>query len=132
MPAGRPSKYNPKLHPIIAEALGRLGYINTKIAEEIGVNELTIRRWEKSHPEFCTALKKGKDSIDDQVEAALLRKALGDGKAAVTACIFWLKNRRPDKWRDVQDRRYFAEGNLNSFLEQLIAERHKAESGDVS
>ena len=24
----------------------------------------------------------------------------------VTACIFWLKNRRPDKWRDRQDQRH--------------------------
>ena len=35
--------------------------------------------------------------MDFEVENALLKKALyGD----TTAQIFWLKNRRPDKWRD--------------------------------
>ena len=37
--------------------------------------------------------------MDYQVENALLSSAL-DGNT--TAQIFWLKNRRPDKWRDKQ------------------------------
>ncbi len=39
----------------------------------------------------------GGDYYDYQVENALLNKALGGD---TTAQIFWLKNRRPDKWRD--------------------------------
>ena len=42
-------------------------------------------------------LKRGKEVVDYQVENALLNKALGGD---TTAQIFWLKNRRPDKWRD--------------------------------
>ena len=37
--------------------------------------------------------------IDFQVENALLSSAL---EGNTTAQIFWLKNRRPDKWRDKQ------------------------------
>ena len=37
---------------------------------------------------------------DFQIENALFKSAL-DGN--VTAQIFWLKNRRPDKWRDRQE-----------------------------
>ena len=39
----------------------------------------------------------GKEVVDYQVENALLSAAL---EGNTTAQIFWLKNRRPDKWRD--------------------------------
>jgi hypothetical protein len=45
------------------------------------------------------ALKRGRDASDERVIESLYRKALsGD----VGACCFWLKNRRPSEWRDVQ------------------------------
>lgn len=69
--------------------------------------------------------KKGKEVVDIEVENALLKRALGysyeEKKVEVseegtkvtktikevvpdtTAQIFWLKNRRPDRWRDKQD-----------------------------
>ena len=54
-------------------------------------------RYKQNHSEIRDALKKGKEVVDYQVENALLNKALnGD----TTAQIFWLKNRKPDKWRD--------------------------------
>ena len=79
--------------------------------------------WKNKHPEISKSLKKGKEVVDIQVENALLKRALGydyqeqrieksekDGTkiiqtikhvpADTTAQIFWLKNRRPDKWRD--------------------------------
>ena len=44
-------------------------------------------------------LKKGKAVVDFAVENAFLKRAMsGD----TTAQIFWLKNRRPDLWRDRQ------------------------------
>lgn len=69
------------------------------------------------------ALKKGKEVVDRQVENALLKRALGykytetrtkteNGEITetitiekevipdVTAQIFWLKNRKPEAWRD--------------------------------
>jgi len=51
----------------------------------------------KKNPEFLQAIKKGKLIADYQVEKSLFEKAIhGD----TTAMIFWLKNRRPDLWRD--------------------------------
>lgn len=37
------------------------------------------------------------------IERTIKKKKLAPD---VTACIFWLKNRRPDTWRDVQDHRF--------------------------
>src|SRR6201987_1759206 len=51
-----------------------------------------------------STLKAGKDAFDDRVERSLYHLAIGwNGQPPnTTAAIFWLKNRRPDRWRDVQ------------------------------
>ena len=81
----------------LLEGWARDGLTDEQIAERIGINPATLYDWKKKYPEISEALKKGKEVVDYEVENALLLKALcGD----VTAQIFWLKNRRPDKWRD--------------------------------
>ena len=83
-------------------------------------------KWKNDHSDISDTLKRGKEVIDLQVENALLKRALGyeyeevsekyeygemtERKVAkkhvipdTTAQIFWLKNRRPDKWKDKQD-----------------------------
>ena len=107
---GRPSPYDPKLHPKLGFWLAHAGLTNEQMAEEIGIHVDTLYEWRKAHPEFSESLKGGKATPDDEVEAALLRRAKGfkylEGskeKVALpdtTACIFWLKNRRPTDWRD--------------------------------
>jgi hypothetical protein len=64
-----------------------------------------LDRWKQKYPEFRCALKAGKEASDDRVERSLYQLAIGRNGAApnVTACIFWLKNRRKDRWRDVQN-----------------------------
>ena len=46
-----------------------------------------------------------KEASDDRVERSLYQLAIGwNGQPPnTTAAIFWLKNRRPDRWRDVQN-----------------------------
>jgi hypothetical protein len=90
---------------LIAKACARFGAIEEEIADELHINHATLDNWKKKYPEFLGALKAGKDAIDDRVEDSLYRLAIGWNGAApnVTACIFWLKNRRPSEWRDVQN-----------------------------
>jgi hypothetical protein len=59
----------------------------------------------QKYPEFRCALKAGKEAADDRVERSLYQLAIGwNGQPPnATACIFWLKNRRKDRWRDVQN-----------------------------
>lgn len=99
---GRPSKYD---HSLTADVkrLAEAGATDLEIAEEIGVTERTVYHWKKKHPDFFQALKEGKDPADDLIETSLFLNALnGD----TTAQIFWLKNRRPDQWRDAQQREH--------------------------
>ncbi len=75
----------------------RDGLTDEQIAHNMGISRKTLAEWKKRYSDICDTLKKGKEIVDYEVENALLSKALnGD----TTAQIFWLKNRRPDKWRD--------------------------------
>lgn len=85
----------------------RDGLSNEQIAHNMGIAASTLYKWAKEYPEIAEALKKGKEIVDYEVENALLAKALGGD---VTAMIFWLKNRRPDKWRDKPERVETGEG----------------------
>lgn len=111
------------------EGWARDGLTDEQIAENAGINPATLYVWKKKYPEISETLKRGKEVVDREVENALLKRALGyeyteTTKEAVqdpssgevrmqvtkkvtkqvapdtTAQIFWLKNRKPDKWRD--------------------------------
>jgi len=119
--SGRPTKYQDS-YPKQAEKLCMLGATNADIADFFEVSERTIDRWKKSNEEFCRALKVGKEHADNRVERSLYERAMGYSHPDVhisnfkseiklteitkhyppdtTACIFWLKNRQPDAWRD--------------------------------
>ena len=123
MPAGRPTKYKPE-YAEQAEKLCRLGATDPDLADFFKVNTTTIWRWAGRYPEFCSAIKVGKEAADDRVERSLYQKAIGytfdsvkvfmpaGAKEPVyapiqehvppdsTAMIFWLKNRRSKDWRD--------------------------------
>lgn len=123
------------------EAWARDGLTDEQIAANMGVNVATLYRYKQSYCEICNALKRGKEVVDIQVENALLKRALGYSYKEVTrekifnpetgqyelmptkevtkevvpdttAQIFWLKNRRPEQWRDKRD--VSVEGELNT------------------
>lgn len=111
------------------EGWAKDGLIDEQIAKNIGIRAGTLYEWKNRFPEFSEALKRGKEVVDREVENALLKRALGyeytettreavqdpsSGEVRMqvtkkvtkqvapdtTAQIFWLKNRKPDKWRD--------------------------------
>lgn len=138
---GRPSKYRPELDEQ-AEKLCRLGATDKEIAAFFGVRESTLNNWKLKHPSFVESLKRGKDEVDALVEQSLFRRAMGYSHQSekvfqyqgaivraktvehyapdTTACIFWLKNRQPESWRD---RREDSQGgdDVQSLLRKLIA-----------
>lgn len=93
-------KYQKWLEPeglIRLEGWARDGLTDEQIAKNMGIATGTLYDWKAKFEEISEALKKGKEVVDYEVENALVKEALSGN---VTAIIFWLKNRRPDKWRD--------------------------------
>lgn len=105
------------------EGWARDGLTDEQIAQNIGISRSTLNAWKDKYSDISDTLKMGKDVVDRQVENALLKRALGyeyeevkekfesgvltertvtkkEVAADTTAQIFWLKNRKPDKWRD--------------------------------
>lgn len=108
---------------ILLEGWARDGLTDEQIAKNVGISRSTLNDWKNRFPDISDTLKKGKDVVDRQVENALLKRALGysykeiktkrecgvvtetittekEVVPDVTAQIFWLKNRKPDKWRE--------------------------------
>ncbi len=122
---GRPSKYNEQYHPDLIYWMAKTGLTDKQMSKELGITEKTLNNWKNTHNDFLQSLKKGKEDPDDNVEVSLYQRALGyehkedkifnhNGKALIvptikhyppdsTSMIFWLKNRRPERWRDKQE-----------------------------
>lgn len=125
-------KYQEWLEPeglLKIEGWARDGLTDEQIADNIGISRSTLNSWKDKYSDISDTLKRGKEVVDRQVENALLKRALGyeytettreyipeldEMKATkkvtkrvapdITAQIFWLKNRKPDKWRDKLNR----------------------------
>lgn len=131
------------------EGWARNGLTDKQIAHNIGVSEQTLNVWKSKYPSLFESLKKGKEIVDIQVENALLKRALGysftettrerklndetgeyemittkeivkEVTPDTTAQIFWLKNRKPEEWRDKKD--VAVEGSVNSVLSTMSDE----------
>ena len=104
---------------ILLEGWAKNGLTDEQIAKNIGINRTTLYDWKKKETNIADALKKGKEVVDFEVENALLKRALGyeyeeetyeNGILTkkvkkhvapdTTAQIFWLKNRKPNNWKD--------------------------------
>lgn len=107
----------------VLRAWCRDGLTRKEIADKIGISVRTLYRWEKDNAGIAEALRVGRELTDINVENAILKKALGfeaeevktvikaNGDEEITtvrknvppdisAASVWLKNRRPEKWRD--------------------------------
>ena len=69
------------------------------------------------------SLKRGKLKADFQVTKSLYEKAKSGDTGAI---IFWLKNRRPDLWRDKQDVQHSGEvkggATVNIHFDRFLTE----------
>jgi hypothetical protein len=99
-----------------------LGATNEALAECFAVSRSTIDRWIAGIPDFRDAVRKGREAADEAVVSTLFTRATGmdrqttrvlrhDGQPVtvtcavalppdVRACLIWLRNRRPEQWRE--------------------------------
>ena len=85
---------------LLLQGWARDGLTDEQIAHNMGISTTTLYEWKKKYSEIADTLKKTKEVVDREVENALFKKAIeGD----TTAMIFWLKNRRPNDWRDKRE-----------------------------
>jgi hypothetical protein len=135
---------------MLVEGWARDGLNDEQIAQNLGIHPSTLYEYKNKYPEFSEALKKGKEVIDRQVENALLKRALGykyiettqeidketgtliitkkvekEVQPDTTAQIFWLKNRKPQRWRDKQEIQHSGETNMNINTNLTAEERQK-------
>lgn len=137
---------------LMIEGWARDGLSDEQIAHNMGISAVTLYDWIKKFPKISKALKKGKAPVDLLVENALLKSALGydveeetwerkfdknSGQWIMlctkktkrhippsnTAQIFWLKNRKPNEWKDKTDRKILLEDDsdaLSKAFEELM------------
>lgn len=131
---GRPTVYQDS-YCKLARNYCLLGATNESLAALFEVGLSTIKRWLVEHPEFRAAVMEGREAGDANVASSLYRRACGyeieevklfAHKGHVTAvktlkhypadpgaALNWLKNRRPNDWRDKKEIEIEGDGTLN-------------------
>ena len=102
--------------------LAQMGWTDQQMADFFEIDRTTWWRWKGKSKAFCNTLKEWKEEADSRVERTLYERACGYSHPDVhisnymggittteitkhyppdtASCIFWLKNRKPDDWKD--------------------------------
>ena len=140
----------PKYDPVFAGHARRLcmmGATMQELADYFGVARCTIATWSAQYPDFGQAVAEGRLAADSVIAERLYDKAKGyeaeaerlvqiDGEwrpvsytrrlaPDTQACIFWLRNRRPQNWRERVEHRHV---DVDKFLARLEAAGERAKN----
>ena len=137
---------------LLIQGWARDGLTDEQIAKNMEIGRVTFYDWLKRFPNIANTIKQGRKPVDLEVENALLKSALGydveeetwerkfnrvSGEYEMictkktkkhippsnTAQIFWLKNRKPNEWKDRTDRKILFEDDsdaLSKAFEELV------------
>ena len=137
---------------LLLKGWARDGLTDEQIAKNMGIATSSLYNYMNAHLEIMEAIKEGRKPVDLLVENALLKSALGydveeetwerkynrvTGEwdmictkktkkhipPSNTAQIFWLKNRKPNEWKDRTDKKILFEDDgdaLSKAFEELV------------
>lgn len=142
----RPSLYKPE-YPEQARKFCLLGATDIEIADLFGISVGALSKWKRKYPDFAEALRRGKEVANAEVASKLYRRAIGytftevtkrtvGGKEQetvtqkhlppdVTACIFWLKNRDKNRWRDKHETEHTGNVTYNNLTDEELEHKIK-------
>lgn len=132
----------------LIECWARSGLSDEQIANNLGISKDTFYKYKREYIDFSDTLKKGKEVVDFEVENALLKRAMGyeyeektfetkyDEKQEkfvevltkkvtkqvppdTTAQIFWLKNRKPEAWREKHEVKHTGKISYESLINEI-------------
>ncbi len=138
-----------KITPQLIEKLVSCGFTEKSIRESLQLSKKDYSDL-LTNKEFASAVKKGKESADTNIEESLFKKAIGFEKEktvftkyrgkitsfnytkqyvpSISAIKFWLKNKRPDEWNDTNGNKKSSNKLAPEYLDKLkkfAAERMK-------
>lgn len=139
---GKFDRWRTKEGLTLLEGWARDGLTDEELAGRMKISLSTFYAWKEKYSDISEAIKKGKEVIDFEVEQALLKRAMGysytetrkeidaNGKKKVivtekhvepdtVAQIFWLRNRKPNKWRNNPEAPEGEDDKLNAYLEGM-------------
>jgi hypothetical protein len=141
---GRKNKYKTDVQTRLneVEEWAKMGLSNEQIAHNLGITPKTFYEWQNKYSDFSEAIKRGKDVADFEVVNALHKKATGFSHTYIggvsetgepiecekyfapdtVAAIFWLKNRRPQEWKDKQEQEIELKGEMKHEVNQQVKE----------
>jgi hypothetical protein len=137
--AGQPSSYQAEFAEQARKLCLLLGADDQELARFFDVPPGTLQEWLASVPEFAVAVRAGRTLADAEVADRLWRRAMGYSHQAVrifshqgnalevpytehfppdtSACLFWLKSRQPERWREKIEHDHFAPAEMLASLD---------------
>lgn len=113
---------------IIVGALQK-GACKNLAAKAAGICRDTIYDWANKDEQFAARVSEACDLVDDLVQNALFRNATTPdprtGRVDTTACIFWLKNRQPERWREVSRHEHTGKTTVEHKHEHTIPDANR-------
>ena len=114
--AAKPYKFTAPRRALLLKAISE-GKTRSAAMESLGLARQTLTMAMKRDPEFAALVEAAKMPVHEAVESAPLKSALGGN---VTAQIFYLCNRVPERWTHVNQVRVDTKVDVHVGTEQAL------------